>query len=162
MRIDFESAIVIIVSWASLEFYLFSILNSIGFLLRRLYFKRMIIVLVTWTSLEFSCIFDLWRSIAFHFWDRDIMELWFVRRLSLKLELLTRAGVTHLYSTCRKHFFSCLNLKRLELCFIGGIWNKRFRFQYLSLNDILNTPNDPIRDIEIAGSLTLTGRNISL
>ena len=163
-RCYFKRAIVVVVSWTALKFNRFAIAHHTWFLhCRWLYFEGMEIVFVTWTSLELTPVFVLGMFVPHQLWDRHLVELRFVWRLSLEFDWGSTAGIAHFYSAaaCRLllHVF---NLERFELSFVRGIRDKRLWFKHLSLDKGIYTPMEPILDMETAGSSTRTGMNVYL
>ena len=129
-----KSSIMIVVCWGPFEFYLLCIINCMWLLSHRLNFEGRIVIFVARVSMKLCSTLVFWWLVAFLLRNWDVMELWFVRRLALKLYLLSVSGVSHFKSTLML-FLSIFHLKRLEFSLIGGIWYKWLGFQDLSLNN---------------------------
>ena len=163
-RYYFKCTIIVLVSWTALKFNWFAIVHHNRFLhCSWLYFEGMVIVFVTWTSLELTPVFVLRMFVPHQLWNWHLIELWFVWRLTLKFNWWSIAGITHFYSTATcwllLHIF---NLERFELGLVWCVWDKRLRFEHLSLDKGACTPIEPILDMETAGSSTRTGMNVYL
>ena len=160
----FKRTIIVLVCWAALKFNWFPIVHHCWLLhCGWLDFEGVEIVFVAWTSLELTPVFVLGMFVPHQLWDRYLVKLWFVWRLTLKFDWRSVARIAHFYSAaaCRL-FLYVFNLKRFELGFVWGVWDKRLRFKHLSLDKNVCTPMEPILDMETAGSSTRTGMNVYL